>query len=195
MFARGRSQRAYRVYAEDDFLAAEDPDADDATPGDSSLAGAPSYTAPARRAMPGPLGGRVGVVLIALVAMAVSALVVHALRASLGDGGQTPPPATAPVAAATTTTRGRVPTYGGIHVQGDVPRVLTHAARVAPVRHFPERSRSGRAAVGEESSYLAAGADQAGLRSAQVVATTSEASDPGVPSAVSPAAPEFGFER
>jgi hypothetical protein len=192
MFARGRSQRAYRVYAEDDFLAAEDPDADDATPG----AGAPSYTAPARRAMPGPLGGRVGVVLIALVAMAVSALVVHALRAGLGDGGQTPPPATAPVAAATTTTtRGRVPAYGGTHVQDDVPRALTHAARVASVRSYPRRSHSWHVTVGEESSYAAAGTGWAGPRSTRVVAATSETGEPGVPSAVSPAAPEFGFER
>src|ERR1700739_1357748 len=78
MFGRGRSRRAYRVYAEDELPGVEDPEAEIGAFGDPTFDGKPSYTA-APRGLPRSLDGRVGLALVTLVAMAVSALVVHAL--------------------------------------------------------------------------------------------------------------------
>lgn len=194
--ARRRSHRAYRVYAEDDFLTADDPTAEGTTPGDSHLAEAPPYTAAARRGLPGPLGGRVGVLLVALVAMAVSALVVHALRAGLGGGAERPSPVTASVATAATHVRGRTPVYGGTRVQGMTPRLAPHAGSAAYAGsgqvNRSSRPRTVHGAVreraGERSSSFAP-------RSAPVMATTSTIGEASVPSAASTVAPEFGFER
>jgi hypothetical protein len=201
MLARRRAQRAYRVYAENDFLAADDAPVEDAMPGDSQFGDAPSYTAAPRSGMPGPLGGRVGVVIIALVAMAVSALVVHALRAGLGGGRETPFPATtAPVAtAAGRPAHGRASAHSGIRVQGAVPRASSRARSAA----FPGRGeamnalsrRAGRGPLREETDDVSAGSDRLAERGVGVVARASEIAGVGVPSADSTATPEFGFER
>jgi hypothetical protein len=196
MFARGRSQRAYRVYAEDDFLAADDPDTDGVTP-DDSFAEAPSYTAAARRGIPGPLGGRAGVVLVALVAMAVSALVAHALRAGLGGGGETSRPATAPAAVATAPADGRAPTRGAVHVRSDALGARAARAATAPNSEAspPRRERAGDVGTRDRAGGAAATANRIDPRAVQVLAADRGADAAGSASAVSTAAPEFGFER
>ena len=198
MFDRGRSHRAYRVYAEDEFLET-DPGADSAASGDSQRADVPSYTAPARRGMPGPLGGRAGVVLIALVAMAVSALVVHALRVGLGSGGVAPRTAAAPVSGAVTRAGGRASLRGSVRVRGAALGVSPRA-RGIPVALRGEvgdrkRDRARRRAVRVRTGGASVGEEQLGRRSAPVLATASESGDAGSPSTIATAAPEFGFER
>jgi hypothetical protein len=192
--ARRRSHRAYRVYADDAFLAAEDPTAEGATSEDAPLADAPPYTAPARRALPGPLAGRGGVVVVALVAMAVSALVAHALRAGLEGGGGRPSPG-APattVAGPATRTPGAAQRAG---VQDSAPRAESRARRAALMQSGANRSRSRR--VRRRAVRVEAGARPAGAGPgyAEALATSSQVDEPQAAIAISTAAPEFGFER
>ncbi len=199
MFARGRSHRAYRVYAEDDFLEAEASATEGAVPLDDPFAEAPSYTAAARRGMPAPLEGRVGVVLIALVAMAVSALVMHALRAGLDGGGDAPHPANPRPAAVATPADGRAAARGGVRARVDALGI-SHRAGSASFAAREEsgharRDRAERLVVRGGAIRAPRGADRLGRHSAQVVATTSATSEADSPSATSTAAPEFGFER
>jgi hypothetical protein len=126
MLGRGRSREVYRVYADDDFLRAEDIAPQDNEPQyhesqynesqynesqynesqynesqyDESQYNESQYTAPPR-GVPRALEGRRGVVLMALVAMALSALIVHVLRTTLlhGIGAQPAAPALATSAA------------------------------------------------------------------------------------------------
>jgi hypothetical protein len=120
MLGRGRSRREYRVYAEDQFLDAEDafheevsspagwPEDDpsgmasvDGWPEETSSDGGPRpvYTAPPRRLPGAGIRRMVGIALLAAVAMLLSAIVVHALRSAVDAGGAgrqsatIPPPA------------------------------------------------------------------------------------------------------
>jgi hypothetical protein len=108
------------------------PDAYGGGPSDNAL----PYTAP-RRTLPGPLEGRFGVVLLALVAMAISALVVHLLRASL-DGGEAAPRPSLAASSPPVSTRGRQPVNvrGGRRVaaRGDVRMPSDAAARAGAQR-------------------------------------------------------------
>jgi hypothetical protein len=193
-----RPRRAYRVYAEDGFLESEDPGTQPATAGDPQFIDVPSYTAPVRRRMPGPLGGRAGVVMVALVAMAVSALVVHALRAGLAGGGEAPRPATVPVAAAVTPVVGRTSVRASVPVRGDTLLVSRRAGRAPGALRREagdhEHDRARRPAMRVRTGGALGGQDRFGQRSAPVLAAVSER-DTGSPSTISTAAPEFGFER
>jgi hypothetical protein len=196
--ARRRSHRAYRVYADDAFLSGEDPTAEGATSEDAPLTDALPYTAPARRALPGPLAGRAGVVVVALVAMAVSALVAHALRAGLEGGGGRPAPASAPAAAAAGR-RVRAPGAARrTRMQDVTSRVVSRARRVASMQsgaNGANRSRSRR--VRRRAVRVEAGARAAGVGRgyAEALATSSQVDEPEAAIAISTAAPEFGFER
>jgi hypothetical protein len=191
MFARGRSPRAYRVYAEDDFLEVDDPDFEADTGGDPTVDSARPYTV-ASRGLRGPLGGRAGLMLVVLVAMAVSALVAHALRAGIGGGGEVPPASTAPPVAAATPARvpdqrppaGRAP--GVLRRAGGFSVVLRATARDA-------RTRARRAAGERTSGSRPAVSDWLGSR-ASATATGDDDGDAASESSAA-AVPEFGFER
>jgi hypothetical protein len=191
----GRSRRAYRVYAEDDFLGIDDSAAETGTPGESScdgaessFDGAESYTA-APRGLSGPLGGRLGVALVALVAMAVSALVVHALRAGLSGGGEAARTSSAPPVAAARPPGARVPA-----ARGSSP--VAHASRRSSGFSFAltRAPRAARAGTSKRTSGGRPGvSDRLGLR---IAATTPDEGGVGTPSESSAAAiPEFEFER
>jgi hypothetical protein len=193
MFARGRSPRAYRVYAEDDFLEVDDPDVETDTGGDSTVDGVRPYST-ASRGLPGALGGRVGLVLVVLVAVAVSALVAHALRAGIGGGGEATRASSVPPAArlAAVPPRGsplaaRTPrTPRASRRSGDVSFALRSTPRDGGARasHVaPERTSGSRPPV----------SDWPGSRASAMAANegATDASSEGSAAAV----PEFGFER
>jgi hypothetical protein len=116
MFGHGTSRRVYRVYPEDDFLGVEQPGlAQESPDGDSfeddRLADgvsqehtfeqdafahegtAPVFVEPRSGFAPARGRRHAGVALLALVAMALSAIVVHTLRSGLQGGGRRSPTA------------------------------------------------------------------------------------------------------
>jgi hypothetical protein len=235
MFGHGRSRRVYRVYAEDDFpgdeagedgaIDWEDSRAGDGAPIDADEAGAidwevprahgdaPAYT-PSRRGLRGSVGGRsVGIALLALSAMAVSAIVVHVLRAGLEGSG---PPRSSLAASGPAQT---MPAAA-------VPDQATRGTRRVPSRedtgarrHRPARGREASARpVGDGSRGLARDGSSRRARAAvhAVPASSGEPlrdagarapawTPPQVPvsgeedalatATTSPGTPEFGFER
>jgi hypothetical protein len=192
MFDRGRSRRVYRVYEEDEFLGAEDPEAEAGALGDSTFEGARSYTA-APRGLPRPLDGRVGLVLVALVAMAVSALVVHALRAGVGDGGETVRTSRARPAAAARPRGARVI----VHVGSSA--AVTPDSRPSSnggAASHEQREHASRSARRRASSPRAGVTMRFGARWAGVSATAVDVGAARAPSGSSAAVvPEFEFER
>jgi hypothetical protein len=198
MFGRGRSRRAYRVYAEDEFLRAEDPEIETGTLGDSAFDGARPYTA-APRGLPRPLDGRAGLALVALVAMAASALVVHTLRSGIGGGGERMRTSPAPPVAAATSPGASVIVHSGSSagVTADTPRrstgFLSSRGGAAP-REL--REHASRFATRRTPSRRVGVAERFGARLVGVSATAVDAGSVRAPSESSAAAiPEFEFER
>jgi len=183
---------------------------EDLAVGDGDLGEAPLYTAPPR-ALPGPLGGRLGVVLLALVAMALSALVVHLLRASLSGGEAAPRPSLA-----SASPPADAPTSRRVARRGDA-RVLTsradarapsgvaryaspHLGGVSPLQPRGAKLRRTSAETRETSNLRACAWGRAWVGSSEVgaaapVSASSEAVDMAPASEASAANPEFGFER
>jgi hypothetical protein len=177
----------------------------------------PPYTAP-RRTLPGPLEGRLGVVLLALVAMAISALAVHLLRASLEGGEVAPRPslvASGPPASASGGLRvaprgdARIPSNVAARAGARVPSGVAHNGSSHPggapwiLRRDRLRGAGSRAtssAVGGTSNPLGPARTRALLASSEVGAGEPASEVPQAvdvaPSSELPAAtPEFGFER
>jgi hypothetical protein len=201
MRGRRRSRDGYRVYAEDDFLGVEDPSAEGATLDGGGLDDTPHYTA-APRGLPRPLGGRVGVALVALVAMVVSALVVHALRAGLAGGGAARRSMPAAVAAAATPTS-KGSSFGGARGTGQARRDSGRAARANPTLRGEaarRRDRAVRVLSGGMARAVRSGAgqrapDSIGAERTQDTIPSSGLGEAGPASTISAAIPEFGFER
>jgi hypothetical protein len=201
MRGRGRARGVYRVYADEDFLEAEESSAEGVKPDGEGFTGAPLYTA-TRRELPRPLGGRIGVALVALAAMAVSALVVHGLRAGLAGGGTARSSAPAPIAATAAPTS-KATALGGAGAAGDARNDSGRAARVSSGLHGEvghRRARTGRRPPVRTSGAASASADRRATDPATATVVTvsvarPELSDADAPSAISAAVPEFGFER
>jgi hypothetical protein len=197
MFGRGRPRRVYRVYADDEFLGPEELGADDLGLPHADD-GAPIYTAPPRR-LSGAIGGRwAGIAVLAVVAMAVSAIVVHALRSGLVGGGEAGRPAV--VAGARTIRQSAPATPRAVRRTGAAPgpspgpvslKIVVRRGRAhAPVR-APADARA-------EATVIAAA--QASSGDAVVAVQGAEPSSGDALAAVgstepSPGAPEFEFER
>ncbi len=224
MFGGRQARRTYRVYAEDDFFGdtedgarrrvdgVEDPDV---------YGGAPPYTAPSRT-LPGPLDGRLGVVLLALVAMAISALVVHLLLASL-DGGEAAPRSSLAASNPTASTPGapRVAPRGDARAPNNrrdrAPGRTSVEASDAPRPFDPARARvrvaSSDVRAGASTNEAPGSADAASMNETSAPVDAASMNETSAPvdaasmnesprpvdvapaSELSAAAPEFGFER
>jgi hypothetical protein len=234
MLGRGRSRREYRVYAEDQFLGAEDLGFEDAQLDDEAAQGrwpgdaatddgrAPVYTAPPRR-LPGAAARRTaGIVLLAAVAMVLSAILVHALRPVVEGGSAYRPSAAVPAPAdEVSAMRGprrrdgaTLPTHVGSVAANAattaVPPDVRRSPRTPPCLAIGRRLATG-ARTSARASTTSAGGDTAARRltaSAGGEASTparapatSTADDEALPAgddvaaASTPASPEFGFEH
>ncbi len=243
MFGRERSRRAYQVYAEDEFLEAEDAGLEgsllDGTPvngwpegaspngsfsrqapdrgsaasrlGDAGTTGADaldgrirsgrsaasSYTAPRRR-LSLAAGRSAGIALLAVVAMAVSALVAHTLLSGLATGGVARRPSVAALIPAAGMPASRsAPRPGGADsgrgslarggsVPAGRPAALKREKR-SPRKHFAGSTQV--TTRGASSTLPASGAP------AQPQAVAPVASDTVAALGRPPGSPEFGFER
>jgi hypothetical protein len=213
MLGRGRPRRVYRVYADEDFLRDDepglaDPALDPSSPRrDDELGLADPALDPSspRRGLRGAFAGRsVGIVLLALVAMAVSAIVVHAVRVGLSQGGglQRPVPAVSGPARTTPATRGG-PSGGGVVRGRQRPARATDAAVRSvgggPVgRASGESSRRGRSGAVAASATSGASGRYADRRAATWAPPDVPDLAPGETAGTEegPAGPsEFGFER